>query len=118
MGGCQTMSDNNMGQATQDNIFDVNPKSSNEEIFKELYASKNVTIEKILSYGQTTPISEPYIQDHDEWVLIIEGSAKLKLRDKEYSLVKGESLFIPKGVKHWVTYTENPTIWLAVHIKD
>ncbi|WP_234393365.1 cupin domain-containing protein [Francisella adeliensis] len=118
IGGCNTMASNTIQNKSQEKIFDINPENSDEEVFKELYASKNVTIEKILSYGQTTPSNEPYIQDHDEWVLIVEGSAKLKLDDKEYSLTKGESLFVPKNVKHWVTYTENPTIWLAVHIKD
>ncbi|WP_256868867.1 cupin domain-containing protein [Francisella sp. Scap27] len=112
------MASNTIQNKSQENIFDISPENSDEEVFKELYVSKNVTIEKILSYGQTTPSNEPYIQDHDEWVLIVEGSAKLKLDDKEYSLTKGESLFVPKNVKHWVTYTENPTIWLAVHIKD
>lgn len=107
-----------MKEIFQENVFDINPKSSNKEVFKELYANKDIAIEKILSYGQVTPEKEPYIQDHDEWVMIIEGSAKVKLDSKEYSLHKGESLFIPKNKKHWVTYTENPTIWLAIHVKD
>jgi cupin 2 domain-containing protein len=58
------------------------------------------------------------LQAHNEWVLILEGNVKLKLGDKEVSLQKGESLLIPKNTKHWVTYTHNPTIWLAVHIKE
>ena len=105
-------------EVSPENVFDINPKDSNEEKFSNLYAHKKITIEKILSYGQTTPIDEPYLQDHDEWVLILERSARLKLGDKEISLQKGESLLIPANTKHWVTYTHNPTIWLAVHIKE
>ncbi|MFT4694644.1 MAG: cupin 2 domain-containing protein [Francisella sp.] len=102
----------------QENVFDISHKDSNEEEFSDLYTNKNITIEKILSYGQITPIDEPYLQAHNEWVLILEGNVKLKLGDEEVSLQKGESLLIPKNTKHWVTYTHNPTIWLAVHIKE
>ena len=118
MGGCHIMTNHLHKKISKENIFQLEPKSSSEEIFKELYSNKNIQIEKILSYGQTTPVDTPYIQDHDEWVLILDGSAKLKLDDKKYSLGKGESLLIPANTKHWVTYTYNPTIWLAIHIKD
>ena len=118
MGGCHIVTNHLHKEVSKENIFHVEPKSSSEEIFKELYANKNATVEKILSYGQTTPVDTPYIQAHDEWVLIIDGNAKLKLENKEISLQKGESLLIPANTKHWVTYTHNPTIWLAIHIKD
>ena len=107
-----------MENQLKSNIFDITDKLSDEEIFKELYSNKNIQIEKIISYGQTTPTDIPYMQDHDEWVLIIDGNAKLKVDSKEYSLNKGESLLIPANTKHWVTYTHNPTIWLAIHIKE
>lgn len=101
----------------KNNIYSINPKTSNDEVFLDLLKKDNVHIEKILSYGQTTPIDKPYVQDHDEWVLVLEGKAKLKLQDENYTLNQGEYLFIPKGVQHWVTYTADPTIWLAVHFK-
>jgi cupin 2 domain-containing protein len=56
-------------------------------------------------------------KDSFKEVLILKGNARLKLESKEISLQKGESLLIPANIKHWVTYTHNPTIWLAVHIK-
>ena len=118
MGGCHIVTNHLYKEVSKENIFKIELECSSEEIFKKLYANKNVTIEKILSYGQITPIEQPYMQDHDEWVLIIDGNAKLKLDDKECSLNKGESLLIPANTKHWVTYTHNPTIWLAIHIKD
>lgn len=106
-----------MIKASSQNIFDVTPKSSNEEVFTDLLKKDNVHIEKVISYGQVTPVDQPYIQGHDEWVLVLNGNARLKLEDKEYLLKEGEYLYIPKGVKHWVTYTNNPTIWLAIHFK-
>ena len=103
---------------SKSNVFEIADKFSSQEIFEELYLNKDIRIEKIISYGQTTPADIPYIQAHDEWVLILEGSAKLKLEGEEISLQKGESLLIPANTEHWVTYTHNPTIWLAIHIKD
>ncbi|AJI74557.1 mannose-6-phosphate isomerase family protein [Francisella philomiragia subsp. philomiragia ATCC 25015] len=98
------------------NLFDVIPSTSNNEIFVDLLKSDNIHIEKIISYGQVTPIDEPYIQSHDEWVIVLKGMAKLRLDNNDYILDEGEHLFIPKNTKHWVTYTENPTIWLALHL--
>ncbi len=97
-------------------VFDITPKQSDNEIFKDIIKKDNVRIEKILSYGQVSPENEPYIQAHDEWVVVLDGKAKLKLDNQEYILEKGQHLFIPKNTKHWVTYTANPTVWLAVHI--
>ncbi|AJI47536.1 cupin domain-containing protein [Francisella philomiragia] len=98
------------------NLFDVIPSTSNNEIFVDLLKNDNTHIEKIISYGQVTPIDEPYIQSHDEWVVVLKGMAKLRLDNNDYILDEGEHLFIPKNTKHWVTYTENPTIWLALHL--
>lgn len=98
------------------NLFDVIPNTSNEEIFIDLLKNDNVHIEKIISYGQVTPIDEPYIQNHDEWVVVLKGRAGLRLDNNDYILDEGEHLFVPKNTKHWVTHTENPTIWLAVHL--
>lgn len=98
------------------NLFDVIPSTSNNEIFVDLLKNDNTHIEKIISYGQVTPIGEPYIQSHDEWVVVLKGMAKLRLDSNDYILDEGEYLFIPRNTKHWVTYTENPTIWLALHL--
>lgn len=98
------------------NLFDVIPSTSNNEIFVDLLKNDNIHIEKIISYGQVTPIDEPYIQSHDEWVVVLKGMAKLRLDNNDYILDEGEHLFIPKNTKHWVTYTQNPTIWLALHL--
>ncbi|WP_150467014.1 cupin domain-containing protein [Francisella sp. SYW-9] len=100
-----------------DNIFSISNDFCDDEIFINLLNHKDVQIEKIISYGQVTDIDKPYIQNHDEWVLILKGGAKLVLENKEYNLGEGEYLLIPRNTKHWVTYTANPTIWLAIHFK-
>ena len=87
------------------------------ELFEEVLRRPGVRIERIVSRGHTTPAAEPCLQDWDEWVLVLTGSARLKLGGaRERSLAAGEHLLIPAGVPHLVTYTANPTIWLAIHI--
>lgn len=69
-----------------------------------------------------TPEGEWYDQNWDEWVLVLSGSARLKLasQDEEVSLSAGEHLFLPAGLKHRVTWTDpdNPTVWLALHLNE
>lgn len=101
----------------KNNVYTLTSEFSEHEVFTDLLKKDNIHIEKIISYGQTTPQGRPYLQAHDEWVLILKGQAKLKLADKEHILEQGQYLLIPKNVKHWVTFTANPTIWLAIHIK-
>jgi cupin 2 domain-containing protein len=56
-------------------------------------------------------------QDEDEFVVILSGSAIIKYENGEiFYLAKGDFLYIKAHQKHKVTYTENPTIWLAVFI--
>lgn len=66
--------------------------------------------------GQVTPEGEWYDQDLDEWVVVLEGEARLHYMDgEEVGLKKGDSLFLPKRRKHRVVYTSSPCIWLAIH---
>ncbi len=58
-----------------------------------------------------------YEQEEDEFVVIIEGSAKILYDDGTiFDLKKGDSLYIKAYQKHQVIYTKNHTIWLAVFI--
>jgi len=98
------------------NFLDIPQHVALNEIFTDIFTKDNIRVEKIISHGQTTPTDKPYIQNHDEWVLVLSGESRLKLGDAEHILKAGEYLFIPKNIEHWVTYTTNPTIWLAVHI--
>nr|WP_316444996.1 cupin domain-containing protein [Francisella marina] len=98
------------------NLYNIDPIISEKEVFIDLFKDNSIHIEKIVSYGQVTPIDEPYIQSHDEWVVVLKGMAKLRLDNNDYILDEGEHLFIPKNTRHWVIYTENPTVWLALHL--
>lgn len=103
------------------NIFDYHQDNSadNEELLTTLFKQNNVEIERIVSQGQTTPIDQPYEQNQDEFVIILQGKACLWIESKGIcSLKEGDYIFINAYDKHRVTYSSvnPPTIWLAVHI--
>ena len=91
---------------------------SRAELFETITQSKHTLIERITSYSQTTPHEAPYQQTHDEWVMVLQGTATLEIENiGVFTLQVNDSLFIPKNHRHWVTHTDNPTVWLAVHMQ-
>jgi cupin 2 domain-containing protein len=92
---------------------------SNEEIFQILASSNNVKIERIISTGQTTPQDQIYDQETHEYVVLLQGHAKVTLVDenKTIELKSGDAINIPAHQRHVVSYTssEPPCIWLAIH---
>jgi len=95
------------------NIFDyITPKSG--ENFTTLFEHKNIKINRIVSASDIEPVE--YIQEEDEWLVLLEGEATLLLDDKKTILTKGETLFIPAKTPHRVLKAEAGTLWLTVHI--
>jgi cupin 2 domain-containing protein len=100
------------------NLFDGLPSRAEKELFTELHRRKGVRIERIVSTGQSTPVDKPYIQEYDEWVLLIAGAAGLWIEGEgERELRPGDYVLIPSHRSHRVTWTPKgePTVWLAVH---
>lgn len=94
------------------------PDASAGEVFTALLARPGVRIERIVSQGQATPEGEPMVQGWDEWVLLLEGGAGLRIEDREeVALRPGDHLLIAAGQRHWVIWTakDRATVWLAVH---
>ena len=87
-----------------------------EEIFNNLLSHKNVKINKIISPLNFT--SEEFIQDEDEWVILLQGSAILEINHKTSKLVKDSYIFIPAKTPHKIISTDPSieTIWLGIHI--
>jgi len=101
-----------------DNIFDHLAVRTNDEAFTQLLSRPGARIERIVSHGHVTPVGTPFNQNHDEWVLLLRGSAGLWVDgDGERDLRPGDHMLIPARRLHRVTRTaENePTVWLAVH---
>jgi len=97
------------------NIFAPNLSNPHEEQFDTLLKTQDIHIEKITSCGQIS--DQWYEQDKEEWVVLLEGEGELLFENEKQSrhLNKGEYIHIPKMKRHKVTYTSNPTIWLAIH---
>jgi cupin 2 domain-containing protein len=72
-----------------------------------------VTVEHILSGELEAPVD--YDQDHDEWVLVLEGAATLDVAGDRLSLRTGDWLLLPAGTRHVLQATEPGTRWLALH---
>ena len=98
------------------NILTPIPGLTEGEHFDELQRCGNVTVERIVSSGQAEP--KRYVQEQDEWVVLLQGQACLEMAGQEHSLSNGDFLFIPAGTPHQVLKTshEPQCIWLAVHI--
>ena len=101
------------------NLLSNLPAHADSEIFTEVLLRKDVRIERrIVSTGQSTPADRPYRQGHDEWVLLLGGSAGLRIEGEgERDLRPGDHVLIAAHRAHWVTWTakDQPTIWLAIH---
>ena len=78
-------------------------------------------IERIVSTAQASPPGFWYDQDWWEWVVVLTGSAGLLIEGEAEPkiLAAGDWVEIPPHVRHRVEWTDadEPTVWLAVHIK-
>ncbi len=103
------------------NLLQNLPKDLQEEIFETILQTKDITLERIISKGHTTPEGEWYDQDQHEWLLLLAGSATILFSDGgEVKLQKGDHLTIPAHSRHRVIKTAKgtETIWLALHYMD
>ena len=101
------------------NLLSGLPEAGQHENFMPILERPGLRIERIVSQGHTTPADRPYQQAEDEWVMVVEGAARLWLEGTgEVELGRGDHLLIPAGVRHRVTWTapSGPTVWLAVHV--
>lgn len=102
------------------NVFADIPSGLPEELFQTLVQNPHLRLERIVSRGHASPIGEWYDQDFDEWVILLEGQARLQFaKDKSIITLKaGDYLFIPAHEKHRVDWTDPAVenIWLALHI--
>ena len=103
-----------------DNLFSQLPRSTEKnEQFSDLLKRPELRIERIVSTGQASPSDFWYDQSTAEWVLLVQGEAKLRFADeaKARHLKAGDYLEITAHRKHRVDWTPpgEITIWLAIH---
>jgi len=101
-----------------DNIYKLPSELPKEELFEPILSNSNILLERIISISHSTPLGEWYDQPHDEWVVLLQGHARLSFQDgSSVDLIPGDYLLIQAHQKHRVDYTSSkpPCIWLAVH---
>lgn len=99
------------------NLWHLPDLLPNSEITEALIPDRGVLIERIISTGQTTPAGIWYDQERDEWVVLLQGQARLVWENgKVMNMAAGDWVFIPAHERHRVDYTSHkpPCIWLAV----
>jgi cupin 2 domain-containing protein len=102
------------------NLFDKIPAHLPEELVETLHQAPGVRIERIVSRQHASPLGFWYDQDADEWVLLLSGSAGLRIDGQEQIVLKpGDALLLPAHRRHRVEWTDpvGDTIWLAIHVR-
>ena len=98
------------------NIFEGIPQiHDGNEFFDTLIDHDAIRIERIFS--NILQSGQLYDQDHDEWVILLQGKAALAFEGQVRSLVKGDYVFIKAHQRHRVESTSADALWLAVHLK-
>ena len=103
------------------NLFDDLTTPQVQERFDDLLTRPGLRIERIVSTGQSSPPDFWYDQDEGEWVMVLSGSAGIRLEGEAQERVMrpGDFLDIPARCRHRVEWTsrEGTTVWLAVFYK-
>ena len=102
------------------NLFSNIPSNLPKELIETLIQSDGVRIERIVSHGHASPEGFWYDQDEHEWVVVLQGAARLQIEDRTIDLGPGDHINLPAHTKHRVEWktTDQPTIWLAVFYKS
>ena len=80
----------------------------------ELARIGNVVVEQILSGRLDGPAD--YAQEHDEWVVVLQGGAVLDVDGERMEMEGGDWVLLPAGVPHRLVENTPGTSWLAVHV--
>jgi cupin 2 domain-containing protein len=98
------------------NLLSCLPETVHSELTETLVTAKHVRIERIVSHGHASPDGFWYDQDENEWVLIVQGAARLQFENETIELKPGDWINIAAHRKHRVEWTSpnELTIWLAV----
>lgn len=104
-------------QTDQPNLFSNIPMSLPQELIETILSKPNVRIERIVSQGQSSPDGYWYDQEQSEFVVLLQGAARLQFEDCEIEMKPGSFIDIPAHRRHRVEWTspDEQTIWLAVH---
>ena len=102
------------------NILSRIPAPGADEAVEALLKADGVRVERIVSYGQSSPPGFWYDQEEAEWVLVLRGRARLTIagEEEDRTLGPGDGLLQPAHCRHRVAWTQpdEPTVWLTIFI--
>ncbi len=98
------------------NLFDIKELPKQGEEIETVFHYNNIEIKRILSSDQLHQAT--FCQSEAEWVMLLEGEAKIFMNGRISVLNKGEYLFIPPMCEHTIVDVKEGTVWLAIHIYD
>lgn len=98
------------------NLFANIPANLPQEFVETILSKPNLRIERIVSQGQSSPDGFWYDQDQSEFVVLLQGAARLRFEEGIIEMAPGSFLDIPAHKRHRVELTSphEPTVWLAV----
>lgn len=102
------------------NLFADIPADIADESFKPLVGTSSLRLERIVSAGRSAPRDQWFDQERDEWVVLLAGRAGLRFEGEPEVLVlrPGDYVHIAAHRRHRVEWTEEKTVWLALHYED
>ena len=98
------------------NLLSVLPDAIPREINEVLARAEHIRIERIISQGQASPDGFWYDQDENEFVLLVQGAARLQFEDGTVEMKPGDWIIISAHRRHRVDWTtpDEKSVWLAV----
>lgn len=102
------------------NLLSSLPANLPDELTETLVQARHVRIERIVSQGHASPPDFWYDQHESEFVLLLQGAARLRFEDSEIEMKTGDWLVIPAHQRHRVEWTtpDERTVWLVVFHGD
>ncbi len=108
-----------MTAAPAGNLLENIPNRLPDELFTAILTTAAFRVERIVSLGHASPEGFWYDQDQDEWVLVVEGAARIRFdgETEAVELKAGDYILIPAHRRHRVEWTapDHRTVWLAIH---
>lgn len=102
------------------------PLTLPDELLQTLVSAPGLRVERIVSLGHASPADFWYDQSEHEWVLLVQGAARLQIEClpseatpgsiDEVELQPGDYVLLPAHRRHRVAWTHptEHTIWLAI----
>ena len=103
-----------MGAIERGRLLDSSAAPATGERVQAVAGLGAVRVEQILSGDLVAPAD--YCQDHDEWVVLLAGAARLEVAGEPLDMGRGDWVLLPAGTPHRLVRTEPGTNWLAVHL--